>query len=216
MKTRTQHKFPTMWYFFKNGILFLEEIDAIEENDDSRDDTVKGDNNAKLSRVDRIAKSILKMTDKSGTRRLDSSEGKKVKFDDKKKIGDSENDDSEESSDEGESDDDDDGDDDDFKDDTSDDDDDADSVDDNDGEDDNMNDDDDDDSANDEDKVLEPALKEDIYGRLRDAEGNIVREEAVGGRYVPPGRRLQEATGDEKKKVQLERLKKQLKGLVNR
>ena len=58
-------------------------------------------------------------------------------------------------------------------------------------------------------------LKEDIYGRLRDEEGNIVKP-ANTGAYVPPARRLMMTQGDEKKKVQLERLKKQLKGLVNR
>ena len=58
-------------------------------------------------------------------------------------------------------------------------------------------------------------LKEDIYGRLRDEEGNIVKL-ANTGAYVPPARRLMMNQGDEKKKVQLERLKKQLKGLVNR
>ena len=58
-------------------------------------------------------------------------------------------------------------------------------------------------------------LKEDIYGRLRDEEGNIVKP-ANTGAYVPPARRLMMTQGDEKKKAQLERLKKQLKGLVNR
>ena len=58
-------------------------------------------------------------------------------------------------------------------------------------------------------------LKEDIYGRLRDEEGNIVKP-ANTGAYVPPARRLMMTQGDEKKKMQLERLKKQLKGLVNR
>ena len=58
-------------------------------------------------------------------------------------------------------------------------------------------------------------LKEDIYGRLRDEEGNIVKPTNTGA-YVPPARRLMMSQGDEKKKVQLERLKKQLKGLVNR
>ena len=57
-------------------------------------------------------------------------------------------------------------------------------------------------------------LKEDIYGRLRDEEGNIVKPST--GAYVPPARRLMMADADEKKKIQLERLKKQLKGLVNR
>ncbi|XP_076095221.1 nucleolar MIF4G domain-containing protein 1-like [Mytilus galloprovincialis] len=58
-------------------------------------------------------------------------------------------------------------------------------------------------------------LKEDIYGRLRDSEGNIVT--AATGSYIPPGKRLAMAdTMDEKKKLKMERLKKQLKGLINR
>lgn len=63
-------------------------------------------------------------------------------------------------------------------------------------------------------------LSEDIYGRLRDKEGNIVKDNKPAGgegAYVPPARRLQ-MTGNmnEKRKLQMERLQKQLKGLVNR
>lgn len=57
-------------------------------------------------------------------------------------------------------------------------------------------------------------LKEDIYGRLRDEEGNVVKPKT--GAYVPPGKRLLMAGDDGKKKIQMERLNKQLKGLVNR
>lgn len=60
----------------------------------------------------------------------------------------------------------------------------------------------------------ETEFKEDIYGRLRDMEGNIVKSSAQTGKYIPPGKRVQ--ISDEKKKIQLERLQKQLKGLVNR
>lgn len=63
-------------------------------------------------------------------------------------------------------------------------------------------------------------LKEDIYGRLRDKAGNIVvdnKSSGVSKSYVPPAKRLFLAeTNDEKRKLQIERLKKQLKGLVNR
>ncbi|XP_053374395.1 nucleolar MIF4G domain-containing protein 1 homolog [Mercenaria mercenaria] len=63
-------------------------------------------------------------------------------------------------------------------------------------------------------------LKEDIYGRLRDSQGNIIRDNKPAGgegAYVPPAKRLQMAgSGDEKKRFILERLQKQLKGLVNR
>lgn len=60
----------------------------------------------------------------------------------------------------------------------------------------------------------EREFKEDIYGRLRDMEGNIVKSSGQTGKYIPPGKRVQ--ISDEKKKIQLERLQKQLKGLVNR
>lgn len=60
----------------------------------------------------------------------------------------------------------------------------------------------------------ETEFKEDIYGRLRDKEGNIVKSSEQTGKYIPPGKRVQ--ISDEKKKIQLERLQKQLKGLVNR
>lgn len=60
----------------------------------------------------------------------------------------------------------------------------------------------------------ETEFKEDIYGRLRDMEGNIVKSSGQTGKYIPPGKRVQ--ISDEKKKIQLERLQKQLKGLVNR
>lgn len=63
-------------------------------------------------------------------------------------------------------------------------------------------------------------LKEDIYGRLRDSKGNVIEDNKASGRqgaYVPPAKRLQMAgSGDEKKKFILDRLQKQMKGLVNR
>ena len=61
---------------------------------------------------------------------------------------------------------------------------------------------------------------EDIYGRLRDDVGNVVSGHDTltqGGSYVPPGRRKELAgSQDEKKKFELERMRKQLKGLINR
>ncbi|CAL4067005.1 unnamed protein product, partial [Meganyctiphanes norvegica] len=64
--------------------------------------------------------------------------------------------------------------------------------------------------------------KEDIYGRLRDNEGNIVQTKdntlTAGGKYVPPALRKLNALNaiSEKKKEQLLALKRQLKGLLNR
>lgn len=57
-------------------------------------------------------------------------------------------------------------------------------------------------------------FKEDIYGRFRDKVGNIVKSLGQIGKYIFLGKRVQ--ISDEKKKIQLERLQKQLKGLVNR
>ena len=64
--------------------------------------------------------------------------------------------------------------------------------------------------------VAETNHKEDIYGRLRDESGNIVNDTGTGS-YIPPGRRLAMAkTTDQKKKIELERMNKKLKGLINR
>ena len=67
-------------------------------------------------------------------------------------------------------------------------------------------------------KDKEDEYKEDIYGRLRDKQGNLITEKkTTSGAYVPPGKRLQMASSlDAKKKLEIERLKRQLKGLVNR
>ena len=57
-------------------------------------------------------------------------------------------------------------------------------------------------------------MKEDIYGRLRDTKGNVVTS---GAAYVPPARRRQlDGAGDEARQQRLIRLKKQLKGQLNR
>ena len=65
--------------------------------------------------------------------------------------------------------------------------------------------------------IPDAAYKEDIYGRLRDEEGNVVENSGNVGSYVPPGKRLALAKAtDEKKKLELERMKKKLKGLINR
>lgn len=52
---------------------------------------------------------------------------------------------------------------------------------------------------------------EDIYGRLRDKDGNVVSR-----KYVPPAMRLQGISISSEKKEELARLKKQVKGLLNR
>ena len=75
---------------------------------------------------------------------------------------------------------------------------------------------DDEDASDKEEKEEAPKYKEDIYGRLRDAAGNLVSEKQTTAAYVPPGKRLQMAEGDEKNRIKLERLRKQLKGLLNR
>ncbi|KAG7158581.1 uncharacterized protein LOC121878583 [Homarus americanus] len=66
----------------------------------------------------------------------------------------------------------------------------------------------------------EDGVTEDIYGRLRDKEGNVIenKKDAAGdGKYIPPAlRKLMALDTDEKKKEQLANLKKTLKGLLNR
>ncbi|XP_074659239.1 uncharacterized protein LOC141911993 [Tubulanus polymorphus] len=63
----------------------------------------------------------------------------------------------------------------------------------------------------------EPELKEDIYGRLRDKDGNIVTgRQQQQQKYIPPGKRAELTKISEKKKIQNERLTKLLKGLINR
>ena len=82
--------------------------------------------------------------------------------------------------------------------------------------------------SNDEDEKEED-FREDIYGRKRDARGNIVKdcsdnigpstatESLTVGRYIPPAMRKKANLGvTEEKKKALERLSKQLKGLLNR
>ena len=94
-------------------------------------------------------------------------------------------------------------------------------------------------SDNDDDNMLEEDLKdedeayenmreeteddsnewEDIYGRKRDAEGKIIAAEpSSGSKYVPPALRNKGDNSDEaeKKRLALEKLRKQLKGLLNR
>lgn len=62
---------------------------------------------------------------------------------------------------------------------------------------------------------------EDIYGRKRDKDGNVIEPQssAKDGKYIPPHvrARLAAENGDDPKKVEkLNRLKKQLKGWLNR
>merc|ERR550519_2768995 len=77
-------------------------------------------------------------------------------------------------------------------------------------------------------KPEKPDRWEDIYGRLRDKDGNVVDEKSetksdnvenskMSSKYIPPALRRAMATGDdEKKKIALQRLNKQVKGLLNR
>ncbi|KAH8418261.1 hypothetical protein KR222_007634 [Zaprionus bogoriensis] len=75
--------------------------------------------------------------------------------------------------------------------------------------------------AEDEEEQTESQFKEDIYGRRRDAEGNIVPEETkeTGQKYIPPHQRalLAASEGTSAKQAELlARLQKQCKGLLNR
>ena len=65
-------------------------------------------------------------------------------------------------------------------------------------------------------KETEEKEWEDIYGRKRDAKGNILREEVKEGgstKYVPPALRAKLSEGDREKRLRLER---QVKGQLNR
>ncbi|XP_065359794.1 nucleolar MIF4G domain-containing protein 1 homolog [Calliphora vicina] len=75
------------------------------------------------------------------------------------------------------------------------------------------------DSENEQNKEEQDEFKEDIYGRKRDKDGNIIMEGASDGpqKYIPPHQRaLLAAKGDNKQAEILERLRKQCKGLLNR
>ena len=62
----------------------------------------------------------------------------------------------------------------------------------------------------------ERELKEDIYGRIRDKEGNVVSANS-SVKYVPPAKRIEIAKGgDSKYQEKLLRVKKLLKGQINR
>ncbi|CAH0394215.1 unnamed protein product [Bemisia tabaci] len=56
---------------------------------------------------------------------------------------------------------------------------------------------------------------EDIYGRLRDKKGNIIQEK-TSGKYVPPAMREKLEEVDENKAAEMMRLRKLMKGLINR
>ncbi len=59
-------------------------------------------------------------------------------------------------------------------------------------------------------------FEEDIYGRLRDKKGNVVKEEKTSeqsGKYIPPGKRLANSS---ESCADIQKVKRQLKGLFNR
>ncbi|XP_023297218.2 nucleolar MIF4G domain-containing protein 1 homolog [Lucilia cuprina] len=77
----------------------------------------------------------------------------------------------------------------------------------------------DEDAEDEENQEKKEEFKEDIYGRKRDKDGNIIKEGASDGpqKYIPPHQRaLLAAKGDNKQAEILERLRKQCKGLLNR
>ncbi|XP_015600311.1 nucleolar MIF4G domain-containing protein 1 [Cephus cinctus] len=55
---------------------------------------------------------------------------------------------------------------------------------------------------------------EDIYGRTRDKDGNVISNNET--KYIPPAIRLKQENTDNDKSIKLMRLRKQLKGLLNR
>ena len=71
-------------------------------------------------------------------------------------------------------------------------------------------------SESDKSETVEPKYKEDIYGRLRDEEGNVIDEPPERGAYVPPAKRALLSGNVGRRKQQLDRIQRQLKGLINR
>uniref|UniRef100_A0A1Q3EYD3 Protein involved in high osmolarity signaling pathway n=1 Tax=Culex tarsalis TaxID=7177 RepID=A0A1Q3EYD3_CULTA len=72
-------------------------------------------------------------------------------------------------------------------------------------------------------KAEKSEVWEDIYGRKRDKDGNVIKEDsaaAAGGKYIPPHMRArmeaQNGAGDAKRQEKLARLKRTLKGQINR
>lgn len=67
-------------------------------------------------------------------------------------------------------------------------------------------------------EVQKPEEWEDIYGRKRDKDGNLIKEET--SKYVPPHLRKAlesaQATNDPKRQEKLNNLKRQIKGYINR
>lgn len=62
-----------------------------------------------------------------------------------------------------------------------------------------------------------PKVWQDIYGRLRDESGGVLKSsEASKQAYVPPKLRKESSTEDENKKEKCLRIRRQLKGLLNR
>lgn len=61
----------------------------------------------------------------------------------------------------------------------------------------------------------QPEVWQDIYGRLRDQDGNIIKQ-AESGAYVPPALRAHHSRDDEKNQQNLQKLNRQIKGYFNR
>lgn len=62
--------------------------------------------------------------------------------------------------------------------------------------------------------ITKKAYVEDIYGRLRDKHGNIIKNKSES--YIPPGKRTMLSSTDSKQSASIGKLKKLLKGLLNR
>ena len=75
-------------------------------------------------------------------------------------------------------------------------------------------------SEKEDDPEPDVLVKEDIYGRKRDADGNILKDETVTdkSKYIPPALRnkMADLEDSEQKRIALERLSRQIKGLLNR
>lgn len=69
-------------------------------------------------------------------------------------------------------------------------------------------------SSNVTDKLKKPKVWEDIYGRFRDEEGNVIKNREVVQKYIPPS--LRKTTPSDQKQEEILKIRKNLKGFLNR
>lgn len=71
----------------------------------------------------------------------------------------------------------------------------------------------DDECENTAEKKSKPKVWEDIYGRFRDEKGNVIKN-IEPQKYIPPS--LRKSSSNDQKQEELLKIKRNLKGLLNR